>query len=163
MTDSLIVIDANVAVKAVLPNLLQGHCLALVQTFAEVQPVAPALWAHETTSAIAKAVHFGEITENEGRQSLEKLNAIGVRLFVPDANQNRATFDWTLRLQRASAYVYLCSCRYDSYYLALAQALECDFWTADGRLFNALKSEAFVVDVRLGWLHWIEELTPLNN
>ena len=78
-----------------------------------------------------------------------------MRLFVPDADQNRAAFDWTLRLQRASAY--------DSYYLALAQALECNFWTADGRLFNALKSEAFVVDARLGWLHWIEELTPLNN
>jgi predicted nucleic acid-binding protein len=149
MTGSLIVMDANVAVKAVLPNPLQGHCLALVQTFANVQPVAPALWAHETTSAIAKAVHFGEITENEGRQALEKLNALDVRLFVADADQNRAAFDWTLRLQRASAY--------DSYYLALAQILECDFWTADGRLFNALK------DYRLGWLHWIEELEPLKS
>jgi predicted nucleic acid-binding protein len=51
-----------------------------------------------------------------------------------------------LRLKRASAY--------DSYYLVLAQALECDFWTADKRLFNALQ------ETRLGWVHWIEELTP---
>ncbi len=146
MTSSLIVVDASAAVKAVLPNPLQAQCLALVQTFVEVQPAAPALWAHETTSAIAKAVHFGEITESEARQSLEKLDALGVRLFIADAEQNRAAFDWTLKLKRASAY--------DSYYLVLAQVLECDFWTADKRLFNALK------DTHLDWLHWIEELTP---
>ena len=146
MTGSLIVIDASVAVKAVLPNPMQAQCLVLVQTFAEVQPAAPALWAHETTSAIAKAVHFGEITESEARQALEKLDALSVHLFVADADQNRAAFDWALRLKRASAY--------DCYYFVLAQALECDFWTADKRLFNALK------DTHLGWLHWIEELTP---
>jgi predicted nucleic acid-binding protein len=146
MTGSLVILDASVAVKAILPNPLQPHCLALVQTFVDVQPAAPALWAHETTSAIAKAVHFGEITEKEALQALEKLDALGVRLFVADAEQNRAAFDWTLRLKRASAY--------DSYYLVLAQALECDFWTADKRLFTALQ------DAHLGWLHWIEELTP---
>ncbi len=147
MTSGLIVVDASAALKAVLPNPLQAHCLALVQTFADVQPAAPALWACETTSALAKAVHFGEITETEARQALEKLDGLGVRLFVPDADQNRFAFDWTLRLGRASAY--------DSYYLTLAQALECDFWTADKRLFNALQ------DAHLDWLHWIEELTPL--
>lgn len=146
MTSGLVVIDASAAIKAILPNPVQAYCLKLVQTFSEVQPAAPALWAHETTSAIAKAVHFGDITEGEAHQSLEKLDALGVRLFVADAEQNRAAFEWTLRLKRASAY--------DSYYLVLAQALECDFWTADKHLFNALK------DARLDWLHWIEELAP---
>jgi predicted nucleic acid-binding protein len=146
MTDNLVVIDASVAVKAILPNPLQMHCLALVRTFAEVQPVAPALWAHETTSAIAKAVYFGEITEKEARQALEKLDELDVRLFVADAEQNLAAFEWTLRLKRASAY--------DSYYLVLAKILECDFWTADKRLFNATQ------DARLDWTHWIEELIP---
>jgi len=145
MTGSLVVIDASAALKAILPNALQMQCRALIQTFAEVQPAAPALWAHETTSAIAKAVYFGEITEKEARQALEKLDGLGVHLFIPDAEQNRSAFDWTLRLKRASAY--------DSYYLVLAQVLECDFWTADKRLFNALR------EARLGWVHWIEELT----
>lgn len=134
------------AVKAVLPNPLQTHCLGLVQTFIEVQPAAPALWAYETTSAIAKSVHFGAITEKEAHQALEKLDALGVRLFVADVKQNLAAFNWTLRLKRASAY--------DSYYLVLAQTLECDFWTADKRLFNALQ------DSCPGWVHWIEEITP---
>lgn len=149
MTEGMVIIDASVAIKAILPNPLQGYCRTLVQTFADVQPVAPALWVYETTSAISKAVHFEQLTETEGRRALEKVDALGIRLFVPDLEQNRTALAWTLRLKRASSY--------DSFYLALAHALECDFWTADKRLFNALQ------DARFSWLHWIEELAPLNN
>lgn len=147
MTSKIAVIDASIALKAILPNPLQGHCRALVQTFAEVRPAAPSLWAYETTSAISKAVHFEQITESEGRRALEQVDALGVQLFIPDFEQNRSALDWTLELRRGSAY--------DSFYLALAQALDCNFWTADKKLFNALK------DTQLNWLHWIEELTPL--
>ena len=146
--DKMLVVDASVVLKAILPNPLQAHCRALVKTFADTQPAAPALWAHETTSAISKTVHFGQITEAEGRQALAQLQSLGVQLFVPDAEQNLAAFDWTLRLKRAAAY--------DSYYLVLAQGLKCDFWTADGRLFNALKDE------HLKWLRWIEEILPVE-
>jgi predicted nucleic acid-binding protein len=148
MTSKIAVIDASIAIKAILPNPLQGHCRALVQTFADVQPVAPALWVYETTSAISKAVHFEQLTENEGRRALEQVDALGVQLFVSDLEQNRIAFGWTLELRRGSAY--------DSFYLVLAQALDCDFWTADKKLFNAL------TDSQLNWLHWIEELTPLT-
>jgi predicted nucleic acid-binding protein len=146
--DDMLVLDASVAIKAILPNPLQAHCRALIKTFAQAQPAAPALWAYETTSAISKTVHFGQITEAESRQALEQLRLLEVQLFIPDADQNLAAMDWTLRLKRASAY--------DSYYLVLAEALNCDFWTADGRLFNALKDE------QLRWLHWIEEVPPLE-
>jgi predicted nucleic acid-binding protein len=146
--EKMLVMDASVAIKAILPNPLQGHCQALVSTFAETQPAAPALWAHETTSAITKTVHFGQITEAEGRQALEQLATLGVQLFIPNLEQNLAAFDWTMRLKRAAAY--------DSYYLSLAQSLDCAFWTADSRLFNALKTE------RLAWLHWIEEIPLLK-
>ena len=149
MTDRLVIIDASVAIKAILPNPLQEHCQALVLTFVEVQPAAPALWAYETTSAISKAVHFEQLTNQEGRQALEQVEALKVRLFVPDSEQNRVAYDWTRRLHRASAY--------DSFYLALAQALESDFWTADKRLFSALGN------ANLKWLHWIGEFAPSNH
>jgi hypothetical protein len=100
------------------------------------------------TSAISKTVHFEQITEAEGRQALEQLAALGVQLFTPNLEHNQAAFDWTVRLKRAADY--------DSYYLALAQNLDCPFWTADSRLYHALKGE------RLSWLHWIEEMTPLT-
>jgi len=74
MTEGIVIIDASVAIKAILLNPLQGHCMALVQTFIDVQPFAPALWIYETTSAISKAVHFEQLTESEGRQALEQVD-----------------------------------------------------------------------------------------
>jgi len=139
-----LVLDASVALKAILPNPLQENCRELVKTFVEVQPVAPSLWAYETTSAIAKLVHFQQLTQEQARSAINQLESLNVQLVTPNAELNLAAFDWTIRLNRAAAY--------DSYYLALAQTLNCPLWTADKRLFNALS------DNRPDWLHWIEEL-----
>jgi predicted nucleic acid-binding protein len=37
---------------------------------------------------------------------------------------------------------------YDTAYLALAQLRNCEFWTADKRLFNAVSGE-------LDWVRWL--------
>ena len=148
MTDNYLVLDASVALKAILPNPIQKHCQALIKTLVDIQPVAPALWAHETTSVIAKSVHFGQITEVEGRHALELIQELGVQLFLPEAASNKAAFEWAVRMKRASAY--------DCYYLVLAQDLECDFWTADHRLYNGLKNE------NLKWLKWIEDIKAIE-
>lgn len=145
--EKLLVLDASVAIKAILPNPLQGHCRSLVSTFAETQPVAPALWAYETTSALTKAVHFGQINVGEAHMLLEQIALLGVELFAASLELNQAAFNWTRQLKHTAAY--------DGYYLALAQNLDCPFWTANSRLFNALK------DQQHKWLHWIEEIAPL--
>jgi len=135
---SPVVIDANLALKLVLPDPQREHASALVARLMSQgsELVAPALWAYETTSTLCKAVHFGQLTPDEGRRALSQLLGLGVRLVAPDAGQNRQALEWTLRLKRASAY--------DSYYLAL-EALKCDLWTFDRRLFNA---------VDLSWVRW---------
>lgn len=53
-------------------------------------------------------------------------------------------YQWTLKLKQGAAY--------DSFYLAIAEALEADFWTADRKLFQSLEGE------RLSWLHWSGEV-----
>lgn len=144
MNEDVVVLDASAAIKSILPNALQPQCQELVQMFSSVQPAAPALWRFETTSAIAKAVHFRQLTAGEGRSVLKLLDQLEVHLFLPDIEQNQLAFDWTLRLKRATAY--------DSYYLALAQVLDCVLWTADNRLFNALKGHPFP------WLRHVQDL-----
>ena len=40
---------------------------------------------------------------------------------------------------------------YDAKYLALAEMMNCEFWTADERLFNAVRDE-------LSWVRWLGQL-----
>lgn len=131
-TGSVAVIDASVALKLVLPNPIQEECKALIGRLVTegTELVAPSLWAYETTSALCKAVLFGQLTPDESHLTLTQLMALRIRLVPPDDSQSRLALDWTLRLHRGSAY--------DSYYLALADALQCNLWTADQRLLNAV-------------------------
>jgi len=41
---------------------------------------------------------------------------------------------------------------YDSQYLAVAERLGCEFWTADERLYNAVKTH-------LSWVKWLGNFT----
>ena len=90
---------------------------------------APSLLAHEITSTLTKAVHFGQFTEDKARRLLLLSQQLGIQLVEPTNEQMTQAFNWTRQLQRAAAY--------DSFYLALAESLECDLWTADKRLANA--------------------------
>jgi len=42
---------------------------------------------------------------------------------------------------------------YDAHYLALAERERCDVWTADERLWNAVREE-------LPWVHWVGAYRP---
>lgn len=99
---------------------------------------------YEVTSTFTKSIHFGILTADEGRAGLSQAIALGVELVAPDEHQTELAVNWTLKLKRTSAY--------DSFYLALSETLEAEFWTTDERLYNATK------DARLPWLHWLDEI-----
>ena len=140
MTGSL-VIDASYAFRMILEGLVQGRLQGQVERWGREGIVlcAPTLWQYEVTSALCKAVHFGVLAADEGRDALTLAQRLGVQLIAPDADQVERAYNWTLRLNRASAY--------DSFYLALAEVLGCELWTADQRLRNAAD---------LPWVHLAE-------
>ena len=142
MANLPVVIDASIAIKAVLPNPLQTQCQDLLVHLSSDQLLAPGSWIYETTSALSKAVFLGDITAEEGRMALSQINALGIQIAPMDTGQSFQAFEWTLRLKRAAAY--------DSFYLALAESLSCALWTADRRLKNA---------VSLPWVRWVEEIS----
>ena len=146
MPGSPIVIDASIALRWLLPDPLSQACWVLFSQIVEagMHITAPALWMCEMTSGLAKAVHFKVLSPDDARRGLLQIAELGVHLVSPDAEQNRQAFDWTLRLNRASAY--------DSYYLALAETLNCELWTADRRLYHASHAQG------LDWVHSIEEI-----
>lgn len=146
MNGSPVVIDASIAARLLMPDRLSDACWILLESLVEAghQFAMPALWAYELTSSLTKAVSFEVITIDEARAGLAQISLLGARLVLPDEGQNRRAFEWTLKLKRAAAY--------DSFYLALAEILGCDFWTADRQLFNAAHA------AHLQWVRWVQDI-----
>jgi predicted nucleic acid-binding protein len=130
---SYVTVDAGFTFKLLVPNPQREPFKQLVRQWAREQSVicAPYLWLYELTSILTKMVYFGEIDEVDAHNSLELALTLGVQLIPPNTDQAQKAFAWTRRLQRVAAY--------DSFYLALAQSLECDLWTTDQRLVNAVR------------------------
>jgi predicted nucleic acid-binding protein len=70
------------------------------------------------------------LTPSEALEALAVAQGLDVALIPPDDTQIALALEWTVRLNRVAAY--------DSFYLALAETLQCELWTADQRLCNAV-------------------------
>jgi predicted nucleic acid-binding protein len=127
-----VVVDASFAFRLLAPSPTITPFQEQARRWAQegTEWVAPTLWLYEMTSALCKAVRLGELAPAEGEQALALTHHLGVRLIPPNEVLARSAFAWTLRLNRAAAY--------DSFYLALAETLGCELWTADRRLSNAV-------------------------
>lgn len=142
-----LVIDANVAIWTVLPVLANADVDALGR-FSSWQHtgarlVAPALWLAECTSAIRRGVYAKAITHARGLVALSDLFALEVDIVPMDEDQCMSAFEWAGRLGQARAY--------DGFYMALAEQLGMEFWTADTRLANAAQQAGAT------WVHWVGE------
>jgi predicted nucleic acid-binding protein len=127
-----LVVDASLAIRLILPGSQRGFFRSQVEQWLQdgYELYAPDLWLYEMTSALCKAAFLGALTADDAERSLALVYDLGVQLVAPDADQTRRAFAWTLRLNRAAAY--------DSFYLTLAEAMQCELWTADRRLVNAV-------------------------
>jgi predicted nucleic acid-binding protein len=126
-----LVVDASLAFRLILPGPRQAEVHSRVgQWLADGYVLqAPTLWAYELASALCKTAHFGQISAEEAERALGLAIRLGVQLVAPHEELIRRAFEWTLRLERAAAY--------DSFYLALAEMLGCELWTADQGLQRA--------------------------
>lgn len=127
-----LVVDASFAIRLVTPHPQRVFFTSLSDRWHAEGMIlcAPSLWLYEVTSATTKLVRFGEVTDAQGRNLLKLLQNMGIELFEMDELLIGKAFEWTVQLNRAAAY--------DCFYLALAEKLDCDFWTVDQRLANAV-------------------------
>ena len=141
-----VVTDASFCLSILLNHPLQKASLVVADRMKRegMQMVAPSLWAYETTSSICKAVHFQMVTVDDAEQILALLEDLGVQLISPGEIDNKRAFDVTMRLKRSAAY--------DSYYLALAESLKCDLWTADKKLYQVAQNNDMT------WVHHVSEV-----
>jgi predicted nucleic acid-binding protein len=141
MNESLVCADAGVFIKLVVAEEDSDRADQLWERWKEedVEVVSPSLLFFELTSVLRKKVYRDQLSPEEGKRALNTLHRLPVQVLIPPDLHRRA---WQLaaRFNRPTAY--------DAHYLALAEMMDCELWTADRRLFNAVKDE-------LPWVHWL--------
>lgn len=139
--NNVVVVDASLAIKWVLVEDDSDRALMLLDRWISEgkELIAPALFTYEVTNILHRQVVKGVHNYEETRLALADLYAIGVRL---DFSQHQDISMQAMVL----AQRYKLPASYDAHYLALAEREDCEYWTADMRLWNAVKS-------KLSWVH----------
>jgi predicted nucleic acid-binding protein len=139
--NSQVCIDANIIVWSLVAFPLSDAAEGLLRTCRETETalIAPALLAFEVTATLRRLVYLKQITPAEGEYAFARFLRIEIHL---SSHPGIFPLAWELakELNRSRAY--------DTAYLAVAQANQCDFWTADEKLYNA-------VHAKLPWVKWL--------
>jgi predicted nucleic acid-binding protein len=141
MPTSYAVLDSGTLLATVLTEAHSQHAKALIAHLAEeqVQVVTPTLLRYELVAVARKWVYRDLIVPEKARRALDTLLRYPVISVIDDALLRRA-YELAGQFNRPTAY--------DSQYLAVFERYECDLWTADERLFNAVNDE-------FPHIHWL--------
>lgn len=131
-----VVVDASVAIKWFVPEALSPEAEGFLDGSFDL--TAPDLLLAEVGNVLWKKTARGEIRAAEGREILQALDQVPLRL-VPSGDLVTAAFDI------ANAYGRTV---YDSMYVALAVACDGVMVTADERLARAMGSGELAGHVR---------------
>jgi predicted nucleic acid-binding protein len=147
MKNSCVVVDSNLAVFTVIDTELSKLATRVWLQFSSsgIMFYAPHLWIYETTSVIRKFYAFGTITKTEAESALILLDQLQVRFVPDDLGLRKSALSWATRLRQKAAY--------DGFYLAAAEQLDAELWTADQALVNNARQ------LGASWVHWMGEIT----
>jgi predicted nucleic acid-binding protein len=127
-----VVVDASVLLKLLLPEKesdlvrrLWGHWLEQ-----DTEIVAPFLLAYEVISVLRNKVFRGELPPEAGEAAFVAFRTQEISLLHPEGIEEKA---WGL------ARRWNLPTGYDAAYLALAELLDYEFWTADRRFAASLR------------------------
>ena len=133
--NGVVIVDASLAVKWLVREEHSDEARAISRSWASegTRTAAPYLMPVEVANALHRRVVRGELAADDAARLLENLLASGIELREPPGIHVRA-----LEVARELAQGAV----YDSHYLALAQKLDCDLWTADEKFFRVARQAA---------------------
>jgi predicted nucleic acid-binding protein len=147
----LVVLDASIVVPLVVSHPLTPvaeNCLRYwKQEYYRL--TAPCFMPVEVASALRQAVYSGKMESRQALEALEIVMSLGIELVMPGFETLQASLRWAERLGQSKAY--------DAQYVALAESLNADLWSADRRLVNALQALGAI------WAHWIGEMSSRDD
>jgi predicted nucleic acid-binding protein len=147
----IVVVDASIALKWVIKESDSGKALALLGEWSNRKTImlAPALITYEITNILYQNVRKNEIALERAKSALEDVMLMGIEFDIPQ--------DYRLgRRAIELAHKFGTKATYDSHYLALAEREGCELWTADTKMWRAVKGE-------LAWVRWLEDYHPTAN
>jgi predicted nucleic acid-binding protein len=121
-----VVLDANALIVLALDRERAVAVETLLRTWkAEGEALhAPVLLRYEVASALALAVSAGQLASEDVADVSQRIGSVPIVLHQP--KDTPAVVAMTQRLERRSAY--------DAAYVVLAEELDTQLWTLDGRL-----------------------------
>ena len=125
------VVDASVATKWLVEETDTKAAESLSRWWNQnnVFPAAPHLLLIEVANALFQRVKRGEFSTDDAGSRMQRLLATGVEFHAPsDLYSEAISLASQLRLGAS----------YDAHYLALAESLDCEYWTADERFHNSV-------------------------
>ncbi len=143
-----VVVDASLAVKWLVEENDSDRADAALQSWVAqgTTRVAPYLLPFEVANALHRRVLRGELNAGDSTHLITRLLESGLELHQPAGLHVRA-LELARRLSQNAAY--------DAHYLALAESVGCDLWTADERFYRAASPS--IENVR-----WLGEFVALE-
>jgi predicted nucleic acid-binding protein len=139
-----LVVDANVAIKWVLPEIYADAALRLRQSNYEL--LVPDFFFPEIANILWKRVRQNDLSLEDAQIDLQALLEAPVQIVA----------SYPLMPQALTIAVRVQQAVYDCVYLALAVTNQCQMVTADERFYNSLSNDALATH-----LCWIEDLSGL--
>ena len=126
----MVVIDASLLVKLLVIEQFSAQAVRLANYWAAmgIRLAAPDFIHAEVISALYKKISAGIISINLAVELMTEFYAMDIDIYPASLLHQRA-IELALELRQRMPY--------DSHYLALAESLNCDFWTADRPFYRA--------------------------
>ena len=128
--NGFVVVDASLAFKWLVSEENSDLAHSISRSWANngIQAAAPYLMPVEVANALHRRVVRGELTVEDAVRLLEYLLASGIEL-RDEPNLHARALQLSSQLHQGAIY--------DAHYLALADILGCEYWTADERFYRA--------------------------
>ena len=126
-----VVVDASLAFKWLVEEENSDKATALTRRWSDQgkQMAAPPLLPFEVANALHRRVLRGELTVRVAAGLIRELMSLGIAIPATPDLHSRA-LEYASHLKQGAAY--------DAHYLALAESLGCEVWTADRRFHRAV-------------------------